>query len=93
MADDKWTLCCKKMPEIGNNYLVTYVSHIDDGSHSDDSYGRPVVMVDVATYHPQAKLWERDLTSERIYPVAWMPMPEPYDVQSLLLGRREDGSI
>ena len=62
----KWIPISEKLPETGDSILVTY---------SDEEVG--------IVWSARPKVWGKyEKANNLIFPVAWMPLPEPY---------REDG--
>lgn len=57
-----WIPVSEKLPETGDSILVTY---------SDEEVG--------IVWDARPKAWETYIESNNlIYPIAWMPLPEPY---------------
>lgn len=57
-----WIPVSEKLPKTGNSILVTY---------SDGEVG--------IVWDARPKAWETYIESNNlIYPIAWMPLPEPY---------------
>lgn len=57
-----WIPCSDRLPETGDSILVTY---------SDEEVG--------IVWSARPKLWGKyEKANNLIFPVAWMPLPEPY---------------
>ena len=76
----EWNRYPEKTPKIPGRYFVTYYYLCED-ELDFDNYGKALICTSTARVTVNRDgdiIWEEDINDERIFPVAWMDIPEPY---------------